>query len=51
VINMDLFAFFSFFPPIYFIYMSTSQLSSDKPEEGIRSHYRWLWATMWLLRI
>jgi hypothetical protein len=19
------------------------------PEEGIRSHYRWLWATMWLL--
>jgi hypothetical protein len=24
-------------------------LSSDTPEEGIRSHYRWLWATMWLL--
>jgi hypothetical protein len=21
------------------------------PEEGIRSHYRWLWATMWLLGI
>jgi hypothetical protein len=26
-------------------------LSSDTPEEGIRSHYRWLWATMWLLGI
>jgi len=25
------------------------QLSSDTPEEGIRSHYRWLWSTMWLL--
>jgi hypothetical protein len=25
--------------------------SSDTPEEGIRSHYRWLWATMWLLGI
>ena len=24
-------------------------LSSDTPEEGIRSHYRWLWATMCLL--
>ena len=24
---------------------------SDKQEEGIRSHYRWLWATMWLLGI
>jgi hypothetical protein len=26
-------------------------LSSDTPEEGIRSHYRWLSATMWLLGI
>jgi hypothetical protein len=32
-------------------YMSTLYLSSDTPEEGIRSHYRWLWATMWLLGI
>jgi hypothetical protein len=31
--------------------MSTLWLSSDTPEEGIRSHYRWLWATMWLLGI
>jgi hypothetical protein len=30
-----------------FIYMST--LSSDIPEEGIISHYRWLLATMWWL--
>jgi hypothetical protein len=29
--------------------MSTLWLSSDTPEEGIRSHYRWLWASMWLL--
>ena len=33
------------------MYMSTLQLSLDTPEEGIRSHYRWLWATMWLLGI
>jgi hypothetical protein len=25
--------------------------SSCTPEESIRSHHRWLWATMWLLRI
>ena len=36
---------------IYFLYMSTLSLSSVTPEEGIGSHYRWLWATMWLLRI
>jgi hypothetical protein len=34
---------------IYFMYVSTLPLSSVTPEEGIRSHYRWLWATMWLL--
>ena len=22
-----------------------------RPEEGTRSYYRWLWATMWLLGI
>jgi hypothetical protein len=36
---------------IYFMYMSTLSLSSGTPEEGIGSHYRWLWATMWLLGI
>jgi hypothetical protein len=36
---------------IYFIYVSTLSLSSCTPEEGIRSHYRWLWATMWMLGI
>ena len=34
---------------IYFVYMHTLWVSADKPEESIRSHYRWLWATMWLL--
>ena len=33
------------------MYMSTLLLSSDTPEEGVRSHYRWLGATMWLLGI
>jgi hypothetical protein len=36
---------------MYFINTSTLLLSSNTPEEGIRSHYRWLWATMWLLGI
>jgi hypothetical protein len=27
---------------IYFTDVSTLSLSSDTPEEGIRSHYRWL---------
>jgi hypothetical protein len=40
---------FYFYLFIFFIYMNTLELSSDTPEEGIRSHYRWLWATMWLL--
>jgi hypothetical protein len=33
----------------------TSYFSRQKqvfrPEEGIGSHYRWLWATLWLLGI
>jgi hypothetical protein len=36
---------------IYFMDVSILYLSSDTPEESIRSHYRWLWATMWLLGI
>ena len=28
-----------------------STLSSDTPEDGIGSHYRWLQTTMWLLVI
>jgi hypothetical protein len=31
--------------------MYVSTLFLDTPEEGTRSHYRWLWATMWLLGI
>jgi hypothetical protein len=34
---------------IYLFYMSTLSLSSDTLEEGIRSYYRWLRVTMWLL--
>ena len=34
---------------VNFVYVSTLLLSSGTPEEGVRSHYRWLWATMWLL--
>jgi hypothetical protein len=33
----------------YFTYVSILLLSSATPEESIRSYYRWLWATMWLL--
>jgi hypothetical protein len=33
------------------MYVGTLSLSSDAPEEGIRSHYRWFRATMWLLGI
>jgi hypothetical protein len=33
------------------MYVSTLLLFSDTPEEGIKSHYRWLWATMGLLGI
>jgi hypothetical protein len=42
--------FFSIFLK-YSMYVSTLSLSSDTPEEGIRSHYRWLRATTWLLGI
>ena len=36
---------------IYVMYVSTMSLSSDTPQDSIRSLYRWLWATMWLLGI
>jgi hypothetical protein len=37
------FLFLIFLRIIYFMYMnSTLSLSSDTPEEGIGSHYRWL---------
>ena len=31
------------------LYISTLKLTSDAPEEGLRSYYGWLWATMLLL--
>ena len=42
---------FFFLRFIYCMYVSTLLLSSDIPEKGIRCHYRWLRATMWLLGI
>ena len=38
--NVNISRFFK--KKIYFMYRSTLQLSLDTPEEGIRSHYRWL---------
>lgn len=35
---------------IYYMYIRTLQLSSDKLGEGIRPHHWWSWATRWLLR-
>jgi hypothetical protein len=35
----------------YFIHVNTQSLFSVTPEESIRSHYRWLWATMRFLAI
>jgi len=40
-----------FFLKIYFMYECSICMYTCVPEEGIRSHYRWLWATMWLLGI
>jgi hypothetical protein len=34
--------YFFFFKFIDFICMSTVKLSSDTPEDGIGSHYRWM---------
>lgn len=31
------------------MYVDTLLLSVDTPEKDIESHYRWLWAIMWLL--
>lgn len=33
------------------MYVDTLLLSVDTPEKDIESHYRWLWAIMWLLGI
>jgi hypothetical protein len=43
IVNEYTLNFFHLF--IYLMYMSTPLLSSNTPEEGIRSYYRWLWAT------
>jgi hypothetical protein len=41
--------FFYFLKIYLLLYLSALYLSSYTPEEDVRSHYRWLWATMWLL--
>jgi hypothetical protein len=38
----DLEGYIFFKKRIYFMYVSTLSMSSDTPEEGVRSHYRWL---------
>jgi len=42
---------FFVFLKVYLMHMNTLLLSSDTPEESIRSHYRRLWAAIWLVRI
>ena len=39
------------FVVVVLMYFSILSLSSHAPEEDIRSHYRWLWATNLLLKI
>jgi hypothetical protein len=43
----DFFFFFFFF---FRLHVSTLSLSSDTPEEGMRSHYGWLWLLGFELR-
>jgi len=43
-------------PPLYLLCIHHTAfclhcMYACRPEEGIRSQYRWLWATMWLLGI
>jgi hypothetical protein len=34
---------------IYLFYVWVFCMYTYMPENGIRSHYRWLWVTVWLL--
>ena len=36
---------------LFYLYEYTVAVFRHIPEESIGSHYRWLWATMWLLEI
>jgi hypothetical protein len=40
-----------FFKDLFFYLYEYTVTLSDTPEESIGFHYRWLWATMWLLGI
>jgi hypothetical protein len=41
---------FCFFKDLFYVCEQCRSLLTT-PEEGIRSHYRWLWATMWLIGV
>ena len=36
---------------LFYVYECSICMYTCVPEEGIRSHYRWLWASMWLSEI
>ena len=42
------FFFLALFKKMIFLKKLCIECSACMPEEGTRSHYRWLWATMWL---
>ena len=46
-----LFFFLKVFYFKLYLYEYTVAVFKHTGKEGIRSHYRWLWATMWLLGI
>ena len=45
------FYFYFLMTYLFHVYECPICMYTYTPEEGIGSHYRWLWATMWLLRI
>ena len=49
--GLFLFALYPIFLKRILCMWGTLSFSSDTPEEGNKSHYRWLWATMWMLGI
>jgi hypothetical protein len=53
-LSLHLMSFLFFFLIIfltYFMFECSICMYTFIPEEGTRSHYRWLWADMWLLEI
>ena len=51
-VHLKFYGFFFKDLSIYFyVYDCSIRMYIKMPEEGTRSHYRWYWATMWLLGI